>query len=112
MDLQLQGLRVFVSAGASGIGLAIVESFLAEGAHIATCDVDKTALLRWPKNTRACIAIYVMFPIVRLFRKLSMRQQLKWAGWIVWSIMPASLALPQKLKILMMRHGKIVWIFA
>ena len=50
MDLQLQGLRVFVSAGASGIGLAIVESFLAEGAHIATCDVDETALATLAKK--------------------------------------------------------------
>ena len=44
MDLQLQGLRVFISAGASGIGLAIVESFLQEGAQVATCDVDEAAL--------------------------------------------------------------------
>ena len=44
MDLALQGLRVFVSAGASGIGLAIVESFLTEGAEIATCDVDEASL--------------------------------------------------------------------
>jgi NAD(P)-dependent dehydrogenase (short-subunit alcohol dehydrogenase family) len=40
MDLQLKDLRVFVTAGASGIGLAIVESFLAEGAKIAMCDID------------------------------------------------------------------------
>ena len=44
MDLALKGLRVFVSAGASGIGLAIVESFLQEGAQIATCDVDEASL--------------------------------------------------------------------
>ena len=44
MDLQLQGLRVFISAGASGIGLAIVENFLQEGAQVATCDVDEAAL--------------------------------------------------------------------
>ena len=44
MDLALQGFRVFVSAGANGIGLSIVESFLTEGAEIATCDVDEASL--------------------------------------------------------------------
>ncbi len=44
MDLQLQGLRVMVSAGANGIGLAIAQAFVREGARVAVCDVDATAL--------------------------------------------------------------------
>ena len=44
MDLQLQGLRVMVSAGANGIGLAIARAFVREGARVAVCDVDATAL--------------------------------------------------------------------
>jgi NAD(P)-dependent dehydrogenase (short-subunit alcohol dehydrogenase family) len=44
MDLELRGLRVLVTAGGSGIGLAIARRFAAEGAKVHTCDVDETAL--------------------------------------------------------------------
>lgn len=44
MDLQLQGARVMVSAGANGIGLAIARTFEREGARVAVCDVDANAL--------------------------------------------------------------------
>src|SRR5260370_356265 len=44
MDLELKGLRVLVTAGANGIGLAIARRFAAEGARVHTCDVDETAL--------------------------------------------------------------------
>ncbi|MEE2860069.1 MAG: SDR family oxidoreductase [Paracoccus sp. (in: a-proteobacteria)] len=48
MDMQLQGARVIVTAGAGGIGRAIVEAFLAEGARVATCDIDADALAALP----------------------------------------------------------------
>ncbi|MEI4486752.1 SDR family oxidoreductase [Frigidibacter sp. MR17.14] len=48
MDLGLEGARVVVTAGAAGIGRAIVEAFLAEGARIATCDIDAEALASLP----------------------------------------------------------------
>jgi len=38
------GLRVMVSAGASGIGRAAVEGFVRAGARVHICDVDQTAL--------------------------------------------------------------------
>jgi len=44
MDLELDDLRVMVSAGAGGIGLAIARAFVREGARVSVCDVDAAAL--------------------------------------------------------------------
>jgi NAD(P)-dependent dehydrogenase (short-subunit alcohol dehydrogenase family) len=44
MDLDIKGLRVLITAGAGGIGLAIARRFAAEGARVHTCDVDEMAL--------------------------------------------------------------------
>ncbi|HMM08888.1 MAG TPA: SDR family oxidoreductase [Paracoccus solventivorans] len=48
MNLDLNGSRVIVTAGGAGIGRAIVEGFLAEGAQVATCDIDEAALATLP----------------------------------------------------------------
>jgi hypothetical protein len=44
MDMKIDGLRVLVTAGASGIGLATARAFAAEGARILICDIDEKAL--------------------------------------------------------------------
>ncbi len=54
MDLTgLKGARVIVTAGAAGIGRSIIEAFLAEGAAIATCDIDAEALKTLPASVYA-----------------------------------------------------------
>src|SRR3989440_5228499 len=46
MNLAAQGLRVLVTAGASGIGYVIVQTFRDAGARVHICDVDVQALSR------------------------------------------------------------------
>jgi len=46
----LQGLRVLVTAGAAGIGLAITQHLLARGARVAVCDVAEDALAQCRQN--------------------------------------------------------------
>jgi NAD(P)-dependent dehydrogenase (short-subunit alcohol dehydrogenase family) len=44
MDLDIKGLRVLVTAGAGGIGLAIARAFVREGSKVHICDVDQMGL--------------------------------------------------------------------
>ena len=44
MDMRIDGLRVLVTAGASGIGLVTARAFAAEGAKVLVCDIDEKAL--------------------------------------------------------------------
>jgi NAD(P)-dependent dehydrogenase (short-subunit alcohol dehydrogenase family) len=41
MDPSARGLRVLVTAGAAGIGLAIARTFRDHGAPVHVCDVDR-----------------------------------------------------------------------
>jgi NAD(P)-dependent dehydrogenase (short-subunit alcohol dehydrogenase family) len=40
--------RVFITAGAGGIGRVIAESYLAQGAHVVVCDIDSDTVATLP----------------------------------------------------------------
>jgi len=59
MDTSAKGLRVLVTAGAGGIGLAIARTFRDHGARVHFCDVDDKALAALDKDihrTKADVA--------------------------------------------------------
>jgi NAD(P)-dependent dehydrogenase (short-subunit alcohol dehydrogenase family) len=53
MNLNIDGLRVLVTAGASGIGLEIARAYIAEGAKVHICDIDDNALAAVAQTERA-----------------------------------------------------------
>jgi len=57
MNLDLKGHRVLVTAGASGIGLATARAFVAEGARVLVCDVDRDALAALATNDAAIASV-------------------------------------------------------
>ncbi|ERL50814.1 SDR family oxidoreductase [Halomonas huangheensis] len=50
------GLRVLVTAGANGIGLAIANAFVQAGARVHVCDVDEQALSALPQGISSTLA--------------------------------------------------------
>jgi NAD(P)-dependent dehydrogenase (short-subunit alcohol dehydrogenase family) len=58
MDLNIEGLRVLVTAGASGIGLEIARGFVREGARVHVCDIDREALAGLSKSDPVLKASY------------------------------------------------------
>ena len=73
MNLGIKGLRVLVTAGAGGIGLEIARAFVAEGARVHVCDVDKAALRKLaksdPKITRSFCDVSDRKQVAKLFRE-------------------------------------------
>jgi NAD(P)-dependent dehydrogenase (short-subunit alcohol dehydrogenase family) len=67
MNLSATGLRVLVTAGASGIGLAIAQTFLEHGARVHVCDVDERALKALPKITHSRADVASLADVERLF---------------------------------------------
>ena len=52
----LNGKRVVVTAGASGIGFAIAELLHKQGVRVAICDIDRAALDKASLDLAGCIA--------------------------------------------------------
>lgn len=50
-------MRVYITAGASGLGRAFAEAFLAQGAQVAVVDRDTNALAAFAKAHPDCIAL-------------------------------------------------------
>jgi NAD(P)-dependent dehydrogenase (short-subunit alcohol dehydrogenase family) len=73
MDLDIKGLRVLVTAGASGIGREIAHAFTEEGARVHVCDVDEEALdaLRGsdPAITGSRADVADRYDVARLFEE-------------------------------------------
>ena len=73
MNLGIKNLKVLVTAGANGIGLETARSFVAEGARVHVCDVDKAALRRLaksdPKITRTVCDVSDRKQVAKLFRE-------------------------------------------
>jgi len=57
MDLGIKGLRVMISAGAQGIGLAVARAFVNEGALVSVCDVNVAAVDALGKSDPAIHAL-------------------------------------------------------
>lgn len=55
MNLSLENMRVIVTAGAGGIGRAIVTAFAAEGARVAACDIDAEGLNTLPDSVHRAV---------------------------------------------------------
>ena len=72
MDLKIGGLRVLITAGASGIGRAIARAFVAEGARAHICDVDDKALAEMaashPANSRSHADVADRASVDQLFK--------------------------------------------
>ena len=72
MNLAATGLRVLVTAGAAGIGRAIAQTFVDNGARVHVCDLDERALSRLPeKITRTRADVANLTEVNRLFEDVA-----------------------------------------
>lgn len=71
MEFSAQGLRVLVTAGASGIGRVIARTFVEHGARVHICDIDEKALAgtkkQLPTVTQTLADVAKLEDVERLF---------------------------------------------
>jgi NAD(P)-dependent dehydrogenase (short-subunit alcohol dehydrogenase family) len=71
MEISAKGLRVLVTAGASGIGHAIARTFAEHGARVHICDIDERALAstkkQLPTVTQTVADVAKLEDVERLF---------------------------------------------
>src|SRR5919204_4617127 len=74
MNTSAKDLRVLVTAGAAGIGRAIVETFVENGARVHICDIDDNALAQTkkalPQVTQTVADVAKLADVERLFEDL------------------------------------------
>src|SRR3979411_2987952 len=76
MDLNLQGLRGLVTAGAAGFGCRTARAFAREGARVHVCDVDGAALASLatsdPGISRSACDVADATSVARLFHEIQL----------------------------------------
>jgi NAD(P)-dependent dehydrogenase (short-subunit alcohol dehydrogenase family) len=75
-----QGLRVLVTAGASGIGAAIASAFAETRAEIHVCDIDDAALAAFKTSFPACQATHADVADAEQVASLFRMQQERFSG--------------------------------
>ena len=77
MDLGLNGKRVLITAGASGIGRVMADRFAGEGARVVVCDVDAKALAACAEQSPGIVALPAdvaeSADVARLFGEIEQR---------------------------------------
>ena len=84
----LDGKRVVVTAGASGIGFAIAKLLHEQGVRVAICDIDSAALDKASLDLGGCIAEKADVSEILRWRRSFIKSKMNLVGLMLWLIMP------------------------